>query len=193
MGNIYANRPLSDIYAEIQERYKADSWPWILGYSGGKDSTVLVQLVWSALAKLSAEELFKPVYILSSDTLVEIPKVINHIDLNLTKMSEAATKQNLPFNPIKVFPDVSDTFWVNLLGKGYPAPTNNFRWCTDRLKIDPTSEFIRSQAFDSSGAILLLGSRKSESTARKKGSIATRFQERCTTLILKFQRPMCIR
>ncbi|WP_243545217.1 DNA phosphorothioation system sulfurtransferase DndC [Pseudodesulfovibrio tunisiensis] len=168
MDNIYANRPLADIYAEIQERYRADSWPWILGYSGGKDSTVLVQLVWSALAKLSSEELFKPVYILSSDTLVEIPKVINHIDLNLAKMSEGATKQNLPFNPIKVFPDVSDTFWVNLLGKGYPAPTNNFRWCTDRLKIDPTSEFIRSQAFDSSGAILLLGSRKSESTARKK-------------------------
>ena len=128
MENVYGDRPLADIYAEVQERYKADSWPWILGYSGGKDSTVLVQLVWSALAELDKEELFKPVYILSSDTLVEIPKVINHIDLNLAKMSESATLQQLPFKPIKVFPDVSNTFWVNLLGRGYPAPTNNFRW-----------------------------------------------------------------
>lgn len=164
----YANRSVDDFYSEIQERYRADSWPWILGYSGGKDSTVLVQLVWSALSKLPKEELFKPVYILSSDTLVEIPKVINHIDQNLGLMADAADKDGLPFKPIKVFPDVSNSFWVNLIGKGYPAPTNNFRWCTDRLKIDPTSTFIRSQAFESSGAILLLGSRKSESAARKK-------------------------
>lgn len=168
MESQYANRALNDIYAEIQERYRADSWPWILGYSGGKDSTALVQLVWNALENLPKEALFKSVYILSSDTLVEIPKVINHIDLNLNMMSGAALQQGLPFTPIKVFPDASNSFWVNLIGKGYPAPTNNFRWCTDRLKIDPTSTFIRSQAFASSGAILLLGSRKGESAARKK-------------------------
>lgn len=168
MDNSYAGCQLDDIKREIQERYKADSWPWILGYSGGKDSTALVQLVWSALAQLEREELFKPIYILSSDTLVEIPKVINHIDASLTSMTKAAAEQQLPIKPIKVTPDVSNTFWVNLIGKGYPAPTNNFRWCTDRLKIDPTSEFIRSQAFGASGAILLLGSRKSESAVRKK-------------------------
>ena len=168
MENNYAGRQLKDIQNEVQERYKADSWPWILGYSGGKDSTALVQIVWDSLAKLNKEELFKPIYILSSDTLVEIPKVINHIELNLEKMSDAAVRQGLPIKPVKVYPHITNTFWVNLIGKGYPAPTNNFRWCTDRLKINPTSEFIRSQAFESSGAILLLGSRKSESSARKK-------------------------
>jgi DNA sulfur modification protein DndC len=168
MENSYAGCQLGDIQKEIQERYKADSWPWILGYSGGKDSTALVQLVWDALAKLKRKELFKPIYILSSDTLVEIPKVINHIDSNLANMTKAAAGQQLPLKPIKVSPDVGNTFWVNLIGKGYPAPTNNFRWCTDRLKINPTREFIRSQAFNASGAILLLGSRKSESAVRKK-------------------------
>ncbi|WP_051261067.1 DNA phosphorothioation system sulfurtransferase DndC [Desulfovibrio inopinatus] len=168
MNSIYAGRHLDDIYKEIQEQYLADSWPWILGYSGGKDSTALVQLVWHALASLEKNRLFKPIYILSSDTLVEIPKVINHIELNLKRMLEAARLQQIPIRPIKVFPDVKNTFWVNLLGKGYPAPTNNFRWCTDRLKIEPTSNFIRSQAFEASGAILLLGSRKSESSVRKK-------------------------
>lgn len=168
MEQIYAGCRLTDIQKEIQERYKADSWPWILGYSGGKDSTALVQLVWDALAKLDRKYLFKPIYVLSSDTLVEIPRVINHIDASLQHMSEAATEQQIPIKPIKVTPESGNTFWVNLIGKGYPAPTNNFRWCTDRLKIDPTSEFIRSQAFGASGAILLLGSRKTESTARKK-------------------------
>ena len=168
MDVLYANRSLEDIYSEIRERYLADSWPWILGYSGGKDSTVIVQLVWNALAQIPAKQLFKPVYILSSDTLVEIPKVINHIDNNLEMIGRAAQNQKLPFEPIKVFPDIGNSFWVNLLGKGYPAPTNNFRWCTDRLKIDPTSTFIKSQAFASSGAVLVLGSRKSESAARKK-------------------------
>lgn len=168
MEILYAGSRLEKIQLEIQERYKADSWPWILGYSGGKDSTALVQLVWGALAKLDHKELFKPIYILSSDTLVEIPKVINHIDASLRSMSEAAQEQQLPIKPIKVTPDAGNTFWVNLIGKGYPAPTNNFRWCTDRLKIEPTSDFIRSQTFGASGAILLLGSRKSESAVRKK-------------------------
>ena len=168
MDQIYAGCRLADIQREIQEQYKADSWPWILGYSGGKDSTALVQLTWDALAKLGRKELFKPIYILSSDTLVEIPKVINHIDASLKAMHDAAMEQQLPITTIKVTPDISNTFWVNLIGKGYPAPTNNFRWCTDRLKIDPTSEFIRSQAFGESGAILLLGSRKGESAVRKR-------------------------
>lgn len=168
MEQIYAGCRLDDIQRDIQERYSADSWPWILGYSGGKDSTALVQLVWDALSKLDRKKLFKPIYVLSSDTLVEIPRVINHIDTSLRSMVEAATEQGLPLKPIKVTPDIGNTFWVNLIGKGYPAPTNNFRWCTDRLKIDPTSEFIRSQAFGASGAILLLGSRKAESAVRKK-------------------------
>ena len=59
----YTDRSLKSIYAELQERYMADSWPWILGYSGGKDSTVLVQLVWNALTQNNIDMLFKPVYI----------------------------------------------------------------------------------------------------------------------------------
>lgn len=166
--DIYAGYRLDDIQKEIQERYKADSWPWIIGYSGGKDSTALVQLVWSALGKLDLVELFKPIFILASDTLIEIPKVINHVSSNLEAMARVAVEARLPITPIKIYPETNDTFWVNLIGKGYPAPTNNFRWCTNRLKIEPSAKFIRSQACGSSGAILLLGSRKSESAARKK-------------------------
>lgn len=168
MVQLYAGRSLEAIQLELQERYRGDSWPWILGYSGGKDSTALVQLVWSALAQLPLKDLFKPVYVISSDTLVEIPKVINHIDISLDQMRRAASESGLPFYIEKVTPSIQDSFWVNLLGKGYPAPTNTFRWCTDRLKIDPTASFLKSHAFKSSGAVLLLGSRKSESAARRK-------------------------
>jgi 3'-phosphoadenosine 5'-phosphosulfate sulfotransferase (PAPS reductase)/FAD synthetase len=31
-------------------------------------------------------------------------------------------------------------------GRGYPSPSTQFRWCTDRLKIHPVSNFIKSVA-----------------------------------------------
>ena len=34
-----------DIIKEIMIVYKHDSRPWLIGYSGGKDSTLLVSLV----------------------------------------------------------------------------------------------------------------------------------------------------
>lgn len=159
---------LANLYREIQDLYKANDYPWILGYSGGKDSTATVQLVWNALASLPRENLNKEVYILSADTLVEIPHVMNFIDHNLKKMEVAAKAQGLPFQTVKVKPIVSDSFWVNLIGKGYPAPTSEFRWCTDRLKIDPANRFILEKASEYGEAIVVLGLRKSESAQRSK-------------------------
>ena len=33
---------------QIQEYYLLDKIPWVIGYSGGKDSTAVLQLVWHA-------------------------------------------------------------------------------------------------------------------------------------------------
>ena len=39
---------------EIRELYLADAIPWVVGYSGGKDSSATLQLVWLAIRKLPA-------------------------------------------------------------------------------------------------------------------------------------------
>jgi len=165
---LIVDKEIETYYEEIQNLYLADNNPWIIGYSGGKDSTATLQLVWEALSKLSKEKLNKKVFIVSSDTLIEIPKVLNIVDKNIQKINHVAKIQNLPFEAIKVYPDINDSFWVNLIGKGYPAPTSNFRWCTDRLKIDPVNNFILNTANKHGEVIVVIGVRKSESAQRKK-------------------------
>lgn len=151
---------------EIQQVYLGDKRPWIIGYSGGKDSTTALQLIWYSLSKLSAENRTKPVYIISSDTLVETPKIVDYIDSSLERMNEAAREQRLPFSAHKVRPVLDDTFWVNLIGRGYPAPSSNFRWCTERLKIDPANAFILEKVADHGEVVVILGVRKTESSTR---------------------------
>ncbi|MCB1194024.1 MAG: DNA phosphorothioation system sulfurtransferase DndC, partial [Leptospiraceae bacterium] len=55
---------------------------------------------------------------------------------------------------------------LNLIGKGYPSPNKWFRWCTQRMKIRPTNEYIIKTVDKHGKAIVLLGVRKSESSTR---------------------------
>jgi DNA sulfur modification protein DndC len=166
--SIFESRDVEDIHEEIRETYLRDHRPWVIGYSGGKDSTTTLQLIWYALSDLDEEQLDKTVYVISSDTLVETPKIVNHITSTLEKIDEHAEKQGLPFEAKKVYPEVDDSFWVNLIGRGYPAPNQNFRWCTDRLKIDPADRFIQETISEHGEAVVVLGARKSESATREQ-------------------------
>lgn len=153
---------------EIQELYLADEVPWVIGYSGGKDSTAVLQLVWLALEELPVEKRNKPVHVISTDTLVENPIVAAWVTGSLVKMQAAAEERRLPITPHRLTPEVKDTFWVGLIGKGYPAPRPKFRWCTERLKIRPSNSFIRNVVRDHGETILVLGIRKTESQARAR-------------------------
>ena len=62
--------------------------------------------------------------------LVEQPLVSAWVDASLTRMTAAAREQGMPFTPHKLTPEVEDSFWVNLIGKGYPAPRLKFRLAT---------------------------------------------------------------
>lgn len=151
---------------QTKELYLADSVPWVVGYSGGKDSTAVLQLVWLALKSLPEEQRTKPVHVISTDTLVENPVVAAWVSHSLEQMADEARRQGLPITPNRLTPAVTDTFWVNLIGRGYPAPRPKFRWCTDRLKIRPSNTFIREMVKANGEAILVLGTRKAESSGR---------------------------
>jgi DNA sulfur modification protein DndC len=152
---------------EIRQLYRCDGVPWVIGYSGGKDSTAVLQLVWLALRDLPPDERQKPVHVISTDTLVEQPLVAAWVDLSLDRMRHAAEEQRMPITPHKLTPEIEDSFWVNLIGKGYPAPRPKFRWCTERLKIRPSNHFIRGVVNRYGNAILVLGTRKAESEVRE--------------------------
>lgn len=151
---------------EIRQLYQEDQVPWILGYSGGKDSTATLQLVWLALQGIPANRRTKTVHVISTDTLVENPIVAAWVQSSLEIMAMSAVEQGVPIKPNRLTPKVDDSFWVNLIGRGYPAPRNKFRWCTERLKIRPSNNFIMGVVRQTGEAILVLGTRKAESSRR---------------------------
>ncbi len=154
------------LIAEVQQLYLVDDIPWVVGYSGGKDSTATLQLVWMSLSRLEPDQLKKPVHVISTDTLVENPIVSGWVGRSLRRINEQAQKQGLPIQSHQLNPQVEDTFWVNLIGRGYPAPGVKFRWCTERMKIRPANRFIGDMVKQNGEAILVLGTRKAESSKR---------------------------
>ena len=151
----------------IKDLYLEDKIPWICGYSGGKDSTAVVQLVWNALKEIPENQRRKTVHIISTDTLVESPVVAIWAKKSLERMEMQVERDKVPVVVHPLAPTVENTFWVNLIGRGYPYPRRDFRWCTDRMKIDPANRFIKKILDAESEAIMVLGSRKAESAVRK--------------------------
>lgn len=170
------NRKIEYIIDEILDQYMyADttSRPWIIGFSGGKDSTVLLTLVWMALQKIKETipmpfQLRRPIYVVCNDTLVENPIISSYVDNVLSQIEKAAREQDMPIFVRKTIPRLEDTFWVNVIGKGYPVPNTAFRWCTERMKIKPTARFIVEQVDECGEAIVLIGTRKAESATRAR-------------------------
>ena len=155
------------IRADLLDEYRAHhAAPWIVGYSGGKDSTLVAHLVFEMLMQLPPSQRHRPVHVVANDTLVESPLVVRHIAESIGEISCAVRAFGLPAIATITRPAAAQSFWVNLIGRGYPSPNRSFRWCTDRLKIQPTSRYIESQVDEAGQVILLLGVRRSESVAR---------------------------
>ncbi|NOR46499.1 MAG: DNA phosphorothioation system sulfurtransferase DndC [Methanosarcinaceae archaeon] len=165
-SSIFDYKSVKEIYHEIQEVYLRDHRPWVIGYSGGKDSTTALQLIWYAILDLPEEQRQKKIYVISSDTLVETPVIIDYINDSLEKINEVAIQSKMPFEAVKLTPIISESFWVNLIGRGYPAPSKTFRWCTDRLKIKTADRFIIDRVTQYGEVVVVLGVRKSESATR---------------------------
>lgn len=155
-------------HAILDEYIQDHTFPWIIGYSGGKDSTLVAHLVFEMLMQLPPSRRTRQVHIIGNDTLVESPLVAKHLTESLTDIDHAAKAFALPITTCITYPDPDQSFWVNLIGRGYPSPNRMFRWCTDRMKIQPTSRYIRSQVSEAGQVILLLGVRRSESAQRRR-------------------------
>lgn len=166
-------QPFEDIIQEIMTVYMHDARPWLIGYSGGKDSTLLVSLVYEAMLRMKAQsvELRKKIYVITSDTMVENPIVKRYMHSASERISMAASqkKDNIPIEAHIIYPEPEQTFWSRVIGLGYPTPEPpGFRWCTERLKIVPMNKFVNERINESGEIIILLGVRKGESAVRSK-------------------------
>lgn len=160
---------LDKLILNIKEEYldNSHSYPWIIGFSGGKDSTLVAHLVLEAVLDVSPTRRTRKIHIVSNDTLIESPIVIEHLQKLQSKIDSFSQNFKLPINVVTTKPDSDKTFWSLLIGKGYPSPNQTMRWCTDRLKIKPTSDFILKNVSKYGSAIILLGVRKDESNSRR--------------------------
>lgn len=142
MNSYFNENSYEELLDEIKYVYQSDNRPWIIGYSGGKDSTTVVELVYEMLKTLDHEKRNKNVYIVSSDTLIENPLIKIYLSKMNAMLGEAASRDGLPIKSCMVTPEYNNTYWTNIIGKGLPTPRMNgtFRWCTDRLKIKPSAD-----------------------------------------------------
>ncbi|WFS63395.1 DNA phosphorothioation system sulfurtransferase DndC [Pseudodesulfovibrio thermohalotolerans] len=165
------HKEIEAIKENIKDEYRQPhDKEWIVGFSGGKDSTLMLHLVVESILEIPWSQRKRPIHVVANDTLVESPIVQGYVNRILAQLKVSLNDLDLPFIVQKTVPGKDQTFWVNLIGRGYPAPTRMFRWCTDRLKIRPTTSYIRDKISQEGEVILLLGVRRSESAARAKSA-----------------------
>lgn len=113
------------IFEKLYEKNKK----WIITYSGGKDSTALVVM---ALYMKGVHPDIN-LSITYSDTMMEIPQMSS-----VAYSFLSAIEKKYPANVKIVKPEIDDTYWVRMIGRGYPPPGPRFRWCTPKIKIKPS-------------------------------------------------------
>ena len=148
----------------IAAEYARANTPWYVGYSGGKDSSAVLTLLFIALAGLSTKS--TPITILYVDTGVEMPPVRDLAVSFLNAYQTECTSRGIPLSVAVVSPPLADRYLVKVIGRGYPPPTNKFRWCTRRLRTNPVNHFFRDSGAES--GVLLLGVRRGESATRDR-------------------------
>lgn len=156
---------------EMKQVYLHDDRPWTVGFSGGKDSTLLVTLVFQMVMELEPEKRTKKIYVISSDTMVENPIVKKYMYDMSKRINDIG--HDFGIESVIITPPFDKTFWTYVIGYGYPTPEPpGFRWCTDRLKIKPINTYTLQRIKEDGEIIMLLGVRKAESTYRARGITA---------------------
>jgi len=148
--------------------HKYNEWIWEVGWSGGKDSTLLLDFLLSFYLKVRGRGKKIPkTYIIHVDTLLEHPRLQRAKD-NVIKDIQQFIIENELDNDVKfVYLTPTHDFFWKILVDGYPIPHFRFRWCVNWLKEKPMRKFLK-ETVGESPLVELSGIRRDESPTREK-------------------------
>jgi DNA sulfur modification protein DndC len=152
----------------IRQIYKQDDRPWVIAYSGGKDSTAILQMIWLAIGSLTSSQRVKPIEIAYVDTGMEHPAFTEILSATFAKIRAASAAQGMPFRLSLLKPELKHRYFVAVIGRGYATPTHWFRWCTKDMRIKPMTRFIKDHVSACGRVVIVLGLRRAESQARRE-------------------------
>lgn len=148
-----------DVITDIRQRLSPVN---IVSYSGGKDSSVVLQNVIKAILGTD-----KQLIIITSDTLMEIPYFNSYLKGSKQRIQDYINTTGINAKMVTVYPELKSSFWVSILGMGYPAAHMGFRWCTGKLKIEPITSYIK-QITKEINYTVFVGVRSAESALRAR-------------------------
>lgn len=133
---------------------------WAIAFSGGKDSSATVTLV---AHLIESGRIPKPesLTVLYADTRQELPP------LHAAAMTILDELRKRGVDTRVVLPELDHRYFVYMLGRGVPPPSNTFRWCTPKLKVmNMERELEKVKALHGEKLLMLTGVRIGESAAR---------------------------
>lgn len=149
--------------AEVALRAHSER-PWVIAFSGGKDSTAILRIMLAAAKRLTSN--CPKMYLIYCDTRVENPLIDKYVKNLLLDLRVEFDNASTPVEVIVLSAPVADSFFVKVIGRGYPTPTNSFRWCTKGLRIKPVERFLDQMS--AQDPVVVLGLRRDESEQRRR-------------------------
>jgi DNA sulfur modification protein DndC len=154
-----------EIKASLQQLYLEDERPWLVGFNGGKDSTMLASLIFDAVLSIPAEQRKRPISVLCTDTHVEITAIVDMVESTLDRMLMRSEQDRLNIDANLLKPVIGESFWINIIGRGYPSPDQTFRLRTQRMEINLSNALAWALVGRGGEAILPLRARRAESSS----------------------------
>lgn len=154
------------------EKVLRDGHPLIVGWSSGKDSSVLANLVLTASRNMVKQGIHTPVVITHSDTRVENPIVRRIADSEIVKIRAYAQKHSLPVQVMVGRPSISQAWPTRVIGgRALPAfPSTRSDCATDwKIVVNERNMKLAMQSFakqDLCEPVICTGVRLGESAVR---------------------------
>lgn len=145
--------------AASMNAYGPDHDTWVFAWSGGKDSTTTLTLIlWMIESKMIAAP--KRIIVMYADTRMELTPLSVAAHQIIEELKEREVDVRI------VMAGLDDRFLVYMLGRGVPPPSNRFRWCTGKIKIEPMEKELRKVVGEFEKALVITGVRTGESAVR---------------------------
>lgn len=155
------------------QAYGNDRSTWVVGFSGGKDSTATITFIdWA----IKTGQVQRPANLIAiyCDTAMELPSLESNAHQLLDHLERTGWRTIRTIPQLETKPTKTERFFVTMLGRGYPPPSSRFRWCTQRMKADKIDAAYKL-VFQEYGEDFLGidGIRKGESAARDQIIVAS--------------------